>query len=573
MGAKLRGLAILHEILSGLVMTRTMILWRRVLSRALPLALGALVASAPADAQRFLPDDPLFVDHDTIDTPEPPGEIELAGGWDMIQNTFGFGRPSPQPSERAANVNSIDEVPDSSWFTNRIGVREMSLEELARGPNQTGGPDLSSPWVVIRGKSSGITPGFTIRDARGDTYFIKFDPSDYPSLPSAADVIGTKFFHALGYNVPENYIAHFAPHQLTLSPHATISGAGRRNSPMTPVDLDAILGAARPRRDGRYRVVASLAVSGQPIGPHKYFGTRPDDPNDIFPHEDRREHRGYRLFCAWLNHDDSRAINSLDVYVEEDGRHFVRHYLIDFASLMGSGSVGPQGLRAGNEYLLEWGPLLKAAFSLGFWDRAWRTVQYPDYPEVGRFESDFFEPQLWRPEHPILPFEKMRNDDALWAARLISRFSDEAIAAIVATGEYEDTAAEQYIVETLVARRDKITNHYVRLLNPLHGFRALRPASAGMLVFENLGEELGLSRVRHYSYEWSAFDNETGQLTPIGAPQETAVRAIGIPASGTDFLRVRIRTNAGEAAWTKAVDVYLRNPHDGPSVVGIEREN
>src|SRR5580693_6035222 len=28
------------------------------------------------------------------------------------------------------NVNSVDEVPDSAWFTNRLGARPMSLEEL-----------------------------------------------------------------------------------------------------------------------------------------------------------------------------------------------------------------------------------------------------------------------------------------------------------------------------------------------------------------------------------------------------------------------------------------------------------
>ena len=29
---------------------------------------------------------------------------------------------------RAADTNSLDEVPDSTWFTNRIGVREMSVD-------------------------------------------------------------------------------------------------------------------------------------------------------------------------------------------------------------------------------------------------------------------------------------------------------------------------------------------------------------------------------------------------------------------------------------------------------------
>ena len=44
----------------------------------------------------------------------------------------------------------------------------MSLEELVRGPNRSAGPDRSQPWTVIAAKTEGVTPGFTIRDGRGD---------------------------------------------------------------------------------------------------------------------------------------------------------------------------------------------------------------------------------------------------------------------------------------------------------------------------------------------------------------------------------------------------------------------
>jgi len=51
-------------------------------------------------------------------------------------------------------------------------------------------------------------------------------------------------------------------------------------------------------------------------------GTRPDDPNDIYPHERRRELRGPRVFAAWLNHDDARSITSIDTHVEEGDRRY-----------------------------------------------------------------------------------------------------------------------------------------------------------------------------------------------------------------------------------------------------------
>jgi hypothetical protein len=534
-------------------------------------AIGLLLMAAPVGAQMFFPDDPLWRDRDDLEIAQP-GEIELSGGWDMIENTFGIGRPHAEPDSPAVNVNTLGEVPDSSWFTNRMGRRVLSLEELRRGPSTRGGP--VAPWTVVRGKSSGITPGFTIRDAGGDIYFIKFDPADYPNLPSAADVIGTTFFHAIGYNVPENYIARLRPEELELSPTATISGGGRKDAPMTEADLQKILNTARPREDGSYRVVASLAVPGTPLGPRKFFGTRPDDPNDVFPHEDRRELRGYRVFCAWLNHDDSRAVNTLDVFVGRGDRGFVRHYLIDFASILGSGSVRPQGLRAGNEYLLEWGPAIRSALTLGWWDRAWRSVEYPDYPEVGRFESDFFEPQAWRPEHPNLAFQKMRNDDAFWAARIVSRFDDEAIAAAVSTGQYDDPEAERYVVKTLIARRDKIVAEYFTRLNPLDEFRVEASLDGpGRLVFENLGVRAGLGEADGYEVAWFELDNESGRLSELSAPAQITDPSIAVPESDAEFLVVRIGTRSDVPGWVKSVHVYLRNDVWPKSVVGIERES
>ena len=83
-------------------------------------------------------------------------------------------------------------------------------------------------------------------------------------------------------------------------------------------------------------MVAGRALAGEDIGPHEYIGTRPDDANDVFPHEHRRELRGYRVFCAWLNHDDSRGVNTIDMFMPgPDGRGWVKHHLIDFSSVAG----------------------------------------------------------------------------------------------------------------------------------------------------------------------------------------------------------------------------------------------
>ena len=88
-------------------------------------------------------------------------------------------------------------------------------------------------------------------------------------------------------------------------------------------------------RDGTYRVVAGRLIPGKILGGFLYAGTRPDDPNDVVPHEHRRELRALRVFGAWTNLTDLKAANTLDALVTENGRSIVKHYLQDVGSTFG----------------------------------------------------------------------------------------------------------------------------------------------------------------------------------------------------------------------------------------------
>ena len=283
-----------------------------------------------------------------------------------------------------------------------------------------------------------------VRDRRDNTFFVKFDPRAYPNLTTGADVISKNFFHVIGYNVPESLLVYLRPEHFAIDPGAEIDLPGGKKAPMDRMFLNFMLDNAAHQPDGSIRAVAGLMLPGELIGPFKFYGTRPDEPNDITPHQHRRELRGYRVFCAWLNHDDSRSINTLDSFVRNNGdRGHVVHYLIDFGSTLGSGSdhfrlIAPQDPRAGNEYFVELGPVWKTAYTFGIWERPWRKVKYPypKYGEVGRIEADYFEPHKWKPEYPNPAFERMLTDDGFWAAKIVARFSDEAIRALVTAGEY-----------------------------------------------------------------------------------------------------------------------------------------
>ena len=519
-----------------------------------------LAATSFSQAQRFLPDDPVWVDVDSLPIPKPRTRKGSQIS-DFMRNSL---RPGPTSGEMtpAGNVNTLGQVPDSSWFTNRMGKKTMSVSELARGPNQTGGPDTSHPWTVISAKSEGITPGFTIRDHTGEIYFVKFDPLGHAQLATSTEVVCTKFFHAFGYHVPENHIARISLQDLEIGPKTRITDEKGLKRKMVPADLEAIFLKIPRLADGSVQALASRRLPGEPLGPFQYRGTRSDDANDIFPHEQRRELRGLRLFAAWLNHDDAPSINTLDMYLRQGEMGYVKHHLIDFGSCLGSGTIKIQSLRAGNEYLAEWGPILKSAFTLGIWDRSWRKVSYPEYPSIGRFEADYFHPARWRPEYPNPAFQRMQQEDAFWAVRIMMRFNDEAIRAIVKTGQLADLAAENYLVETLIERRDKIVRHYLAQIDPIDYFQLKETPGGAQLEFVDLGPEAGVPPATGYEYVWSTFNNQHGTVSPVTDQQSVVAASIPIPRGNSQYLLVQIQS-IREGSLTRAGKGASVHPQQG----------
>ena len=532
------------------------------------IACAALVAGAQAPQPgKFRSDDPLMRDPDNLSIPQPLGR-PLSKMIDLLQKTF----LRPGGGERQAqNVNTLGEVPNSSWFTNRVSDRLMTIEELVTGPNRGQGPDMSEPWLITAAKTEGTTPGFTIQDALGDTYLLKFGPIRWPQMATSADVIGTKFFHAFGYNVPENYLVHWRPdYELDQDVEVTFQG---QVEVLSDDYVEDILQSVPRRPDGTVQVLASKFLPGKPIGPFDFQETRKDDPNDLFPHEDRRELRGMRIFAAWLNHNDSDSVNTLDMYhTDEQEQTWVKHYLIDFGTVMGSGAVQPHARRVGNEYYIEFLPAFKSGATLGLLDRPWRRTKYQEYPAVGRFESSFFEPGDWKPDYPNPAFDKMTWQDALWATRTVARFSDEAVRAIVRTGLIDDPAAEDYLVSHLIERRDKIVRYYLSQINPVDQFGVSGSGPGGpRLDFVNLGLVAGMASECRYDYTWHKFDNQSGNLSPLGQTSSTTTTRLPVPIEEADFLVVRLASHcSGQPKWTSPVDVYLRNG-ENVSVVGVER--
>lgn len=533
---------------------------RKLLFIAVLLSLCLQTIGQPARTLKFYPDDPLKA----VPPPLPAKNVKsrkLNDFYDYLLNDFG--KPGErwekgQPSIPAQNINTLGEVPDDAWYTSRHYFHPMTLEELRRGPDSVGPPVRDGRWKVVAAKTEGITPGFTIIDGRGRRYIIKFDPLQYPEIATAPDVIGAKFFYALGYNVPENYIITLKRENLEIGEDTTLTDEKGRKRKMTNKDVGEILMKVPVLEDGSYRATASLYLPGKPVGPHRYHGTRRDDPNDIVPHEHRRDLRGLRVFAAWLGHDDSRAINSLDMLDTRDGVPFVKHYLIDFGSLLGSASDGPNSPRSGNVPFFSWGESARQFFSLGLYVPSWARAKYPDYPSVGRFEHEQFDATKWTPEYHNPAFANLLPEDAFWAARQVLAFTDEQIRTLVKTGQFSDPRAEAWVAECLIKRRDKVGQAFLNQVLPLDFFQT----ENGRLAFIDLAAKFGLGESGPYAITWSEFDNARGEATAI--PKAAGPQ---IPATQTGFLQATITGKDRE----RTVRVYLREHGGIYELVGLER--
>jgi hypothetical protein len=541
-----------------------------VLVLALSCALAATTNSASNAGRKFYNDDPLTREPETQDA-SAAQEHEIDLFFDLALNLFA--KPGDQTRDvRARNINTIDEVPDSSWFTNRILARLLTTAEAVRGPLTDDGP-APGTWSITGAKQAGFAPGFTVRDAKGTIWFVSFDSRGNPEAATGAILVANKIFWTLGYWQVENHLVAVRPDQLLIADSATVrppSGVVRR---MRPGDLEDVLRRAHRSDDGSYRAVAARAVPGRPLGGFRYHGTRSDDPNDLVPHEHRRELRALKVFGAWTNLVDMKAGNTLDTLVKENGRNVVRHYLQDVGSTFGTGALGPREYDEGWEHLYEGDLAMKRLVRMGFYFRPWQTVRYANHPAIGRFEAEAFDPREWQPRVPTAALRHARADDTFWAARRVTAFSDELIRAIVSTGRYTDPKAEQHLADVLIQRRDKIGLAYLPSVNPVVNFAL---DQTGRLTFENAAVNAGFAKppVGGYLVRWFAFDNNSGTASPIGSPTAVAVTEARAPGGLTGAAFVKLEVSAIQPpneSWTKPVDVYFRRAAGGWVLVGLER--
>lgn len=536
----------------------------------------ALVVVACGSPPVLYPDrEPMTQDPDTRPFAKMPREYESPFIWDKIDNLV-FERFSRglnvEVSAEAVNVNSLDEVPDSSWFVNR---REQDLATLGRGgckpDDRLVGDQGTGTWLVDKGKDNGSTLGFRIEIEGHGKYLLKADELHAPERASAASVIGAALYEALGFRSTCEQVVYFRPEQLKLAPNLTVTTNLGVTSAFDDAKLKSILDSL-PHRGALVRMQASRWLEQPVLGPFRYEGTRPDDPNDVVPHEDRRELRGGRVLAAWLNHWDSREQNTLDIWIATNPKEakkspgYVEHHIIDTSDTLGQHAL-PDTLerRLGFSYVVDWRDIGMDFVTLGLrvspWDRA--KVD-PHVSRFGYFSARDFDPAGWKGAYPNPAFIRMTERDAAWMARRIARLGTPEIDAIVKSAQLSEPRDEAYIEATLIERQRRIFARYLTVLSPLTDVTV---HADGRVCALDLARQRGV-------YPEARFHYRAEQATPGGRtalavePGPDGVLCTG-PIARTDHA-IRIRIWNGTSAGP--LDVYGYPRPDQPfQLVALRR--
>lgn len=530
------------------------------------------------DVPRFPLRDPMVRDPDLVPAaypcrpdPEKPGATvctpegyESFVYWDLVDKSAL--RPMAQffavsPGGEAVNVNSLDEVPDSSWFENRAGVRELTYEEKHAGfcAGQPVLPTEAEPgaWVIDQGKSDGVTPGFRIDAGSRGKFVLKADRLLTPYRASAAEVVGARLYYAAGFHVPCTFVASVDPTFLRVKPGLRARNESGKLEPFDERSLAKVFAQASQNPDGRYRLGASRWLPGRPLGPFTYDGVRDDDPLDVVPHEDRRELRAARLLAAWIGHYDAREQNTMATWMAANpaapasSPGFVKHWYLDFGDSLGTRTrIDDLSRRYGHTYLFDPGAIGADLFTFGLLVRPWERVQI-ESPTFPYFTVAEFDAEGWVPGYPNPAFVRMTEHDGAWMARILARIDDDTVKAAVdeAALPPEDAA---YLLRTLVGRRDAIVRRYLAKLSPI-----------GNLVTD--GDELcGIDHAFHsglfplgafaHAAHWAEDEREPTARLDLRLDPLTGRLCTTLPR-GMDGRRLRVRLVNGQARGP--LDVFL----------------
>ena len=368
-------------------------------------------------APRFYQDDPIAREPESQDASKAePSEISRM--YEMTYNLFVTAGYKPS-GLRAKNINTIDEVPDSSWFTNRIGTRtDHRRGDHARADRRcaTRSVALDADPGEDRRRASGLH-----REGRQGRNLVPRVRSAV--LPGGAtgcgrdrdeDLLGARL--QPGGIVP---VRRSIRRTSTSTRRPRFAGPPAKRTPFTQDDINDDPRARRSQQ-GRHvsrhrRPPASRQDSRRlPLRGHASRRSRTISSRTSTAASCARCASSARGPTSRTSRRPTRSTRSSP----RTAATIVKHYLQDVGSTFGM-------CNDLHEWDLSWehfyqgDTMRKRLFSFGFALSPWQTVKYSRVPVDRQVRRRRFDPRKWRPQTPTTAYMEMRDDDAFWAARRV----------------------------------------------------------------------------------------------------------------------------------------------------------
>lgn len=435
--------------------------------RRLGFSLALLASGACAARPTIYADHPTVLDADD-DRPIPKPEVrvfisELYDADIYVRREL-VKAMEPRRIPEARDVNTLDEVPASSWYHHDGHLRSYAPK----------GPPVA-PWTVRLGEASpsGRDDAVVIEDARGVPYELIEDPMGHEGMTTGTMAIASRLVHALGYRTPEVHVVQ--------------------------------------NHEGK-RVAAMQWPVGTDLGPTPIASTREDDPNDRIPHVDRRSLRSLRVLAAWLQIGRLRPRMLRDAYLGEDGKGHVQHFIVGL-----DGALGVDHFKAAEAFARdpdrEDGNFFFRVFTLGLSPKPPGILPTTPFRSVGLL-AEHVDPGRYPMGPPFEPHDRVQSADRYWMAKHIAAMPPSTIDAALAAGKLSTTATS-WLRERLEQRRAEVVAWGLDVTSPCE-VASLRKLSRGRtaVVLHDLGIEDGFVPPVERTYRWKVLDREGVTVVP-----------------------------------------------------------
>ncbi len=479
-------------------------------------------------------------------------------------------RPPPP-----ADINALDEVPRSSWFS------PLDAEIDARsfeGAYAVDGAPVPPFRVLLERAPSGDNGdtkkggmGIPVVDALGHRFELRRDPKERVEVRTAAAAITARLVRALGYLTPEVYVSDADETDFSTTPgepfgQSILTGTepagpevrGRTLQKM----LDDWFECAPSNKQGNFRFSATRwpPAADVDVGRTPVAGTRGDDPNDRVPHENRRTLRALKLVGAWLGMTRFTPHDLRDVYMGPSGEGHLVHFMVGFDKSLGTEAIIGKRPEQKNEMIL--------LGSLGFAPDPNIPPTQSKYQALGAIGEEV-NPKEYGPGLPFPPMDATDGADAYWMAKRIASVSEEMVLAAVRAGKVTNGTARKLLFELVLARQRRVVEWGYSRTTPCDYERM---DEHGIVVFDR-AVGAGFTKGKHVEYVVTYLDAE-GEPSHPGAVLGPEGPRFAIPLPRGAFAKggyavVRLHSEVAGVPAPRDLELHVVRDKQGTRVIGV----